>query len=759
MGWNKKVKLWSNERLDLPDVEKLQKNVYNYLGQINSNLLASKNYIVSGFVVQSNGGLNIKVVTKDSVVFYSESTDANLQGTLWVGSGDDSIDLDLTALLSNNTINYVEIEFFEEDSAPDTRALWDPTANSGLGDEFTQVVNTCTTVKSRLRVNSTAWSGNPNYIRLGRVQTGGGSIIAIYDERDLFFRLTQDYSWPNGRSVPSNTSFTGADKSIPTLKDWQDAVMSVIKEMKGAEWYEVVGSGSGANLHDLLQDKNVILSVLGSVEFNSTTSTLSWADDIVIMVPDAGFDFTIPAGSFAGIADQDVLYVVFDRSGAAPILALQKVANGNLSLFTDNYVIGYRRGNDFIFRDGQITNRVWVYEENILIDSDINPGDLITLPVDSRNSNATKYYRSGRAEIEFIVNGIPQNRNKVLFSGVITGATYNSGTGLVSVPDGVDLSNIRRGFYFRDVDNNEFLIYGGVNNELGSKGFLIDVGQTVNTTGNCYIFTQDFIETGIDGSWVNQIQARKIIASGSVLTFRINPITAFGSGTTTGGGGGGSTTLQGAYNTGRTITTTTGNPVEISGPAGQKLFKVNGDMDVSGVVDPKGITLTPQATNPAPGQNCLWLKNTGEMTFSNTISGQDEAVGGGQSLLTGAYGNSSIAQIKKGRVIRKSAATSVEYSDNSSYVNAAAIGISLADTNSGDQVSFQRGGRIPSGIITASCFAENVLPAEGTWIYLGDSEGLLTTSPPVPLSGLKQVFLGVWDNGSIDLRVVPWGNA
>lgn len=80
--------------------------------------------------------------------------------------------------------------------------------------------------------------------------------------------------------------------------------------------------------------------------------------------------------------------------------------------------------------------------------------------------------------------------------------------------------------------------------------------------------------------------------------------------------GGGSDSLQTAYNNGNTIVTTSGNPFHVSGSA-TKVAVFDGDIDVTGVIDPKGITFTPQASNPLqPTDYGLWVNTAGELVQS-----------------------------------------------------------------------------------------------------------------------------------------------
>ena len=146
MGWYKKVKFWPNERASLEDINNIQSFIFQYLGKGNQKFIGSSKYIVSGFDVTGTGGLAIESVVKDSVLLNLEGDVSGLEGMLWFGSGDDTIDTDLTATLTDNVTNYVEVELYQENSAPDTRVFWDMTDKA----EFDKTVETCTNTKVRL---------------------------------------------------------------------------------------------------------------------------------------------------------------------------------------------------------------------------------------------------------------------------------------------------------------------------------------------------------------------------------------------------------------------------------------------------------------------------------------------------------------------------------------------------------------------------------------------------------------------------------
>ncbi len=109
-----------------------------------------------------------------------------------------------------------------------------------------------------------------------------------------------------------------------------------------------------------------------------------------------------------------------------------------------------------------------------------------------------------------------------------------------------------------------------------------------------------YLKSGIDWAEVgtissNRIQILQNFVVGDTLTFRDDSEGGIYFGA---GGGGGTTSLQNAYDNGNTIVAASGAPVTITGTIGQKLLSVQGDMEVTGLIDPSGVELTPQASTP-----------------------------------------------------------------------------------------------------------------------------------------------------------------
>jgi hypothetical protein len=505
------------------------------------------------------------------------------------------------------------------------------------------------------------------------------------------------------------------------------------------------------------QDRNLMLVGGENWSWNVTSHTVSISSAAYIDVPGLNKTRnTISAGSFVLTDDGDVAYVNINRdAGAAAILTVNVDHISNVDADIDTLIIARRIGEDVWLQNGVFLTKTWIYEESILVDSDLTVDDNgqieITLPVDSRNSGEDRYYKNGRAEIELYINGEFQQRSQVVVSPTFTASAYDNVTGIVTCPDGADLSYVRSGDIFKDGADAEYFVYGSVDNTIGQKKFTIAAGLTITVLTGCTVFRQDFKEYGSAEDWTNKIILRKNIlaTSNTILTFRHEHIPSIiGSfGLPSGGGGG---TLQDSYDLGNTINVASGRPITITGPAGEKLLSIDGDVEITGVIDPTGVALTRQASHPLGTQDGLWIDTNGVPFIRNVDSGNMEL--GGRTY-------EADDDLTKGRAVIITDTDKVDFGDNSATANARVIGITMNDAVSGNRVYVRKTGYVDSGIILAGDFVEGTLPNEGDYVWLGDTAvlhddlGKLSHTAPVRGSGKVEVFLGIWDNGGLNLQI------
>ena len=243
----------------------------------------------------------------------------------------------------------------------------------------------------------------------------------------------------------------------------------------------------------------------------------------------------------------------------------------------------------------------------------------------------------------------------------------------------------------------------------------------------------DWNEVGALHSLSNQIQMTFALVVGDFLEFRIEleqNETIVGTG---GGGGGGSVDLQGAYANGRTINTSSGNPVVISGPSG-KLLHVAGDIACDGVVDPTAITFTPQGSSPIPGLHGLYTDSAGDLIYvaavSSPVNISQLSSGGGSNTVSNSdtYTNNSGFSITGSSPVSQTATGGIKLSDPSDENSVfSLVGLLLATTSNNADGTVYTGGRMPCGIFSFSI-------GDALWLNVGG--GLTNVKPSVGVNGL-----------------------
>lgn len=240
MALLQKVRILSNERLDLPDWNNLQNFVCADFDAIHKNVWTNENFVLSGFEASGIGTSVLSVAIAGSTTIVGAD-----HGTLFIGAP--SLSPIQTSTLTPNARNYVEITIEQDSGGADSRAFWDKTASTS-GGEFSQIVDTYLFTKAAFAVNTVSFTGSSDKVALAYVDVDNSGIItAIVDQRPMFFRLgrpnnsTYSFNWTNGRSAenPAAPSYSDPDKHITSLKSMLDSLMDSVREIKGTNyWYE-----------------------------------------------------------------------------------------------------------------------------------------------------------------------------------------------------------------------------------------------------------------------------------------------------------------------------------------------------------------------------------------------------------------------------------------------------------------------------------------------------------------------------------------
>lgn len=240
----------------------------------------------------------------------------------------------------------------------------------------------------------------------------------------------------------------------------------------------------------------------------------------------------------------------------------------------------------------------------------------------------------------------------------------------------------------------------------------------------------DYYEVGAPTSQSTQIQVQQDILLTDQLIFRVD---LSGEAYFSGGGGGGSTDLQTAYLLGNTISISTGVPVTITGASG-KLMSIQGDLEVTGVIDPTGLQLTPVATNPLPSNKAGIYTSLATNDLIYTKGDGSDPI----NVITSLEYSPASAMVKSpftnqsGSTISAMSCVSI---DSSGYIKKTnptiqadaekAIGITLTAINNGSSGYVLLGGRLEN-VTTGAALGDRL------WVAI---DGSLTNTVPEIGSG------------------------
>jgi hypothetical protein len=329
----------ADQRFDLPQYDSMIALISAEFQAYNKSLFSPKSRVVQNWKIQNAGGLAISVdQSMDSTLF--DSQNVGREGFLIYPTTSPRL---VFGLIDNST-NYVEVQIASTQTAPDTVAIWDTTANGASGQEFTQNVNTVSEQLPVLVSNVVAFSGATDRLPLAIVTTAGGAITAIQDSRQFLFHLEQDWSFPTIRS----------DLTIGSLKNAYDAQATIIKEIKGTNGWTDTQWSSVKNLKEY---QNMFFYGGGILAWDGTTLTMP--GDLGFEIAGRPSPYAILSGSYA-IPEGSALYVVVPPgtpSGSiTPIIApLASVPINPTSVGFSPYIqVVFFRRNNILYSDCDI---------------------------------------------------------------------------------------------------------------------------------------------------------------------------------------------------------------------------------------------------------------------------------------------------------------------------------------------------------------------------------------------------------------------
>lgn len=278
MAVQRRVNWISQQRVDVPDMRSVESAASNDWDQSVQAFVTNvtQGYILRGFEISMTGAIggassNLQMImdpgsNPSSVMHILASQSGTI---LMVPPGtpaqqlNSSINPNVSGAFSPNSLNYVGLDYIRFiDPTTDAQVyLWDPTTQS----ETTLTAPRAQILQYVINVSTTSWASN--FLPVAIVQTdASNNVVSITDCRWLLFRLGTggadpnpfyQYPWnaqPEGRTENPPTSssnsvnpFEGGDKMLYSLKDWMNAIMTSLLEIKGTTYWYSGSSGGGPN--------------------------------------------------------------------------------------------------------------------------------------------------------------------------------------------------------------------------------------------------------------------------------------------------------------------------------------------------------------------------------------------------------------------------------------------------------------------------------------------------------------------------------
>lgn len=276
MAVQSRVNWLGSQRVDLPDLLATDSYIINDIRNLLMSLTGNTSFVVRGLEVSSWSGLTVNVKVADCLIFSPNNSVTPFYKGL-------EADSDLNITLQSNSEIFLELEFETATKGPVTKGFWDSlaiTSDSPAGSEYTETVDAQKIIVPKLVQKFGGFT--PNSIRIAKIVTSVSDVTEVVDSRELFFRLatggalpdpSYTFPWdttlrqesPQTSSIASRLSNTDNasvyysntidgtvlnDKGIKSFKDWLNAAMTVLKEIKGTPtWYQDAASSSGYPLN------------------------------------------------------------------------------------------------------------------------------------------------------------------------------------------------------------------------------------------------------------------------------------------------------------------------------------------------------------------------------------------------------------------------------------------------------------------------------------------------------------------------------
>ena len=335
---------WLNQqRVDVPHLRSIESAVRNDFDELISSYVIgqSASYVIRGWEINMVGAIgasasSLQMIVENSSLFHGKSTQSGTFFQVATGVPNQTINSTTNTAVQGSftpsALNYVGIEFSRavDNSTTAQVFLWNPTNKN----EISKTVPLAETLNYKIVVTSSIWAAN--VLPISIVETdSSNNVLSVEDRRPMLFRLGTGgpntpnpfykYPWDNDaegrtenfwKSTNAVSPFRGGDKQIETEKEWKDAVMSMILEMKGTTyWYSPNAGGSIVKLRGDL----ALLQMTGTGKFTHaklTAGQINWDSDVYLNYIGSRLSYKIssyPTGTNCLLGDNQVAYIKLVR--------------------------------------------------------------------------------------------------------------------------------------------------------------------------------------------------------------------------------------------------------------------------------------------------------------------------------------------------------------------------------------------------------------------------------------------------------------
>ena len=341
MSVRRRQNFLGQQRVDIPHLKSIESAVSNDFDELIKGLITGedKNYVIRGFEINMPGSISgpatsLQLIVENSAFLHGASNESGTFYAIPTGADPEILNPTTNARVDGsftvNADNYVGLEFVRtiDDTTADQVNFWDPTSNV----EFPKTVPLAITLDYKIVIRPSSFPDN--VLPIAVVKTNGlNSVVSITDARPLLYRLGTagkenpnpfyQYPWAGGREEKfylsessGSNPFQGGDKQIASMKDFFDAIMTELKQIKGtAYWYSENPAGS---LLRLRQDTaNTIFTGAGIISHDLTTAgKINWTNNLFFNFVGGDLRYKIlpnPSSSHTVLNSNQIAYVKLVR--------------------------------------------------------------------------------------------------------------------------------------------------------------------------------------------------------------------------------------------------------------------------------------------------------------------------------------------------------------------------------------------------------------------------------------------------------------